>query len=929
MRYLISFLFLLFCSISFGQEMTVTGTVYDTTGVKPVLNATIMAIRIKDGVLLDFDHSDKDGKFEIGGFPLDTFSLVIDHPHFDEKTIYIFGNDDNQEINIPSIKMPEKSQEIEEVVIYAYKEPIYYKGDTLVYVADSFAVGENAVAEDLLKKLPGISVDKDGKITSQGQEITKVLVDGDEFFGDDPTIATKNLGADGIETVQVYEKENEDGIGGDDEKIKVLDLKLKEDAKKGYFGRVSGASDFAMTPDNNTGEVGTNPFYEGELLLNKFKGSQKISVFALGTNTPRSSFGFGDARKFGLDNEASGNWWDGGNTTNRSGVPQTMKAGLYYKDKLGKKDNLEVGFNYSFYDTKLDATSAKQSQYFLTDTTYITDDSSNVVTGTQSHRFNLDLQFQIDSLTKLRVKPSFQVDADLNDDYQVNKFFGSDMVQSLQTNIRNRENSDYFNTRGYVSLMRKFMKPKRELEVKYDWSYVTNTSDAFLNSQSNFLSSSTQTTVLQNTLNDYFTRSHYGELTYIEPLATFWKGQFEYLYENTYSNQTRNAYDFNYTLMSYADLNDLYSNDFSTDRQQNRAGIFAIYDKSKHRVKFGTRVRNIMIDNTNNLTGSVINQNITNILPRVEYQFKPSMSKRFRLTYETFSEAPSVNDLQPVLNNANPNRIQIGNPDLKPNYTHSFNAFFNTWQALTGKFFWTGLNASFIDNAFANSTSYDNFGRSISQTVNVDGNMNVTYFGGAGFPTLKSHLKIEPRLTASYNKYTNIIEESTGAVENVTRNYSVNPQLDFKFTFLNDSLEFELNNGFSYNNPVSSLSSNSNTPFSIQTYGYFFKWRLPKGFIVQTDGTYTINDQPGEGFYDTQYFVLNAEIGKNFLKTQNLNVALQGFDILNQNINAARVVSGNVVTDNRTTIISRYFLLKVTLRFNNRKTKEDDFQGMH
>ena len=196
---------------------------------------------------------------------------------------------------------------------------------------------EGAVVEDLLKKLPGLSVDKDGKITSQGEEIGKVLVDGDEFFGDDPTIATKNLGADGIEQVQVYEKENEDGIGGSDEKIKVLDLKLKDDAKKGYFGRITGASDFALTPIGDPAEIGTNPFYEGELLLNKFNGSQKISVFALGTNTPRSSFGWGDMQKFGLENETpSGNRWQPGASNNTSGVPQTLMAGVYFSDKIGK-----------------------------------------------------------------------------------------------------------------------------------------------------------------------------------------------------------------------------------------------------------------------------------------------------------------------------------------------------------------------------------------------------------------------------------------------------------------------------------------------------------------------------------------------------------------------------------------------------------------
>src|SRR5690606_27340206 len=215
---------LLLSVASYAQEMKISGTVQDTSGTKPLPGALAMAVRVKDSLLLGFTRTDKNGYFELKGIQMDTFSLVIAHPQFDDKTYFIFGNPENLEINIPSIRMPDKSQKIDEVIIYAYKDPIYYKGDTLVYVADSFKVGENAVVEDLLKKLPGIEVDKDGKIKSQGQEISKVLVDGDEFFGSDPTIATKNLGAKGVESVQIYEKENDDGTFGSDEKIQVLDL---------------------------------------------------------------------------------------------------------------------------------------------------------------------------------------------------------------------------------------------------------------------------------------------------------------------------------------------------------------------------------------------------------------------------------------------------------------------------------------------------------------------------------------------------------------------------------------------------------------------------------------------------------------------------------------------------------------------------------
>ena len=417
---------LLLGSVSYAQPMKVTGTIYDSTGVRVVPNAMIMAVRMKDSILLGFTRTDSRGEFELKGFEIDTFSLIIDHPGFDEKTYYMFGHADNFEINIPSVKMPMRAQEIEEVVIYANKNPIFYRGDTLVYVADSFKVHEGAVVEDLLKKLPGIDVDKDGKITSGGEEISQVLVDGDEFFGTDPTIATKNLGADGIDQVQVYEKENDDEIGGDDEMIQVLDLKLKDDAKKGYFGRVSGASDFALTSmvDGDKNYNINNSFYEGELLLNKFNGSQKISVFALGSNTPRSNFGWGDKSKFGLDNENSGaSRWGGDNTNNTNGIPQTFKTGVYFSDKIGKKEKTKIGFNYSYYNDILDANSASESQYYLTDTTYLSDDSIRNYTANESHRFNLNFESQLDSLTTLTIKPSLSMDYGNSESLEVSEFF--------------------------------------------------------------------------------------------------------------------------------------------------------------------------------------------------------------------------------------------------------------------------------------------------------------------------------------------------------------------------------------------------------------------------------------------------------------------------------------------------------------------------
>ena len=910
MRYII-FILLSFCCITSGftQSMKVTGTVYDTAGVQKLENVSVMAVRLKDSLLLKFTRTNSEGSFELTDFPPDTFNLIIEHPGLDPKSYFIFGNSENAEIEIPIIKLNPPSQQLDEVVIFANKSAIYFVGDTLRYVADSFNVAENAVVEDLLKKLPGIKVEDDGSITSQGQDIEQVLVDGDEFFGSDPTIATRNLGAKGIETVDVYEKDREGASIGDDDKMQVMDLKLKDDAKKGYFGKVSGASDFALFEDN--------AFYEGEFLYNNFNKKRKISVFALSSNTPKSNFGFGDAAKFGLDNERNGNWWDQGSSANTSGIPRTLKTGLYYSDKIGKTGKINV--NYSYYESQLNAVSRSQSSYFLSDTSYRTVDSVDLDERTQSHRINLAYKTKIDSLTTIEIKPSFRFDAATDSSSTRNNFFGQNNDQSLKTSIFNSNDSKGFSSESEFRVIRKFKKPKRELKAEYYLKTSDNETESTLENTSNYyLPLPSDSIIEQDKTNENQSLNQSGILTYTEPITKYIKLQVEYLYQNNKSTQEIFAKD---RLNNNVLIDDL-SNNFDNVRIQNRGTAILSYQNFKHTFQAGLGYRNIMIDNRNLITDSLITQNIDNLLPQFRYQFKPSQGTRLNIRYNTRSDQPSINDLQPVQDNSNPNAIQIGNPDLEPNYVHSININFNTWKALSGRYIWSGLRATYTDNAFANSTTYDDYGRTISQTRNVDGNISSSIFAGAGFPILNRKIEFEPNLVGTYMKYTNFIDGE----ENITKNSMISGGLDIQFTF--DSLEFSIGNNYSYTNPESSLSAFSNQPYSTQRYTARVEWRMKGGFKIKADANYSINKGRSQGF-DQNIFVINTELSKAFLKTENLILALNANDILNQNINLIREVNGNVITDNFTTIISRYFLMRLTYKFNNNNTKEDDFKGWH
>lgn len=278
-------IYFLLSSNLFAQELTIDGQIVDSTGNNGISNAFIMAVRVKDSILSTYTRSDKYGYFKLQKLPIDTLKLTIGHSKFEDRQLYILGNQTENYIKLPPIKLNTKSQEIEEVLVYANKSPMYYKGDTLVFVADSFKIKENAVVEDLLKKLPGVHVDGKGKITFQGKKIDHIYVDGDEFFGSDPTLATRNLSANSVQQVQVYEKK-EIGENGD-ETSQIVNLTLKAEAKKGYFGKSSIATD-------------GHKFYVADLLYNGFKNKTNLSGYLLLNNTPKSGFNWEDQYEYNL-----------------------------------------------------------------------------------------------------------------------------------------------------------------------------------------------------------------------------------------------------------------------------------------------------------------------------------------------------------------------------------------------------------------------------------------------------------------------------------------------------------------------------------------------------------------------------------------------------------------------------------------------------
>lgn len=869
-----------------------------------------MAIKLSDSTLVNFTRSDDNGFFKLKELPIDTYQVVISHSKFADQGYFIFGNSKNLDYDFGKIILQPKTLGLEEVTIFAFRDPIYYKGDTLIYTADSFKVKANATVEDLLKKLPGLKVDKDGKITSQGKKVDKVLVDGDEFFGSDPTVATKNLSASSIESVQVYDKKTDDQANSTtgEETQKILNLKLKDEAKKGYFGKISGASDFQK-------------FYEGELLTNYFKKKLKVSVFGLGSNTPRSSFGWGDMYKYGLNNEFGMNENEDGDmffynsSDNTQGIPQTLKTGLYYTDKISK--NTKLNFNYTYNNNQLNAKTSTNSQYFLTDTSYSTANETKSLQRNEGHSINFGIDQKIDSLTDLYFKSTIKFTNSNSYNLNETNFISEDYIKTRNTIIDNTSKANGYDVSNSLKLIRRFKKKDRFVTISYNNNLAKNEGLGYLKTDNQFFSATTQSisSINQKKSNLNNSQIHSIGFVYLEPLTK--KIKLETSYDYQYLNGKQDKKALNNIGGEYTEIDSVLTNNFINTKHTNRGGLKLIYEVKKLRFSIGSKARNVIVKNNNIFKNQIVDQNYTNILPFSTFRYKFSDNKSADLTYKTSSQNPTINQLQPIVDNTNPNFISVGNPKLLPTFSHEFSLNYNSWKSISGSYTWLGANYNFTNNDITTSTYYDSIGRTISQNINVNGSYYGQVYFGTSKPFFSKKLQIEPNASASYNSSKSLINNEL----NITKDLRSNLSLEFSFNF--EKVTASISGRGDYNYAYSTLNSTNTTPYTSQGIEGDVNIKLPKKIVFETNGNYTINAKRTNG-YNINYFVWNASIEKTFFKSDNFILGVYAYDMLNQNISVNRSITSNIITDTKTNIISRYFLLKATFKFNSNKTKEEE-----
>ncbi|MBF9140664.1 outer membrane beta-barrel family protein [Hymenobacter properus] len=897
---------------------SISGTLADSATGKPLREASVSLTLARDSSYVTFGITDGDGRFVLRSVALGRYVVQVSALGYRTRRVPVAVTAAAPAPFLGTLRLGALSQKLSEVVVTQERAPVSVSGDTIAFNANSFKTQPNAAVESLLKKLPGVEVDRDGSIRAQGQAVNRVLVDGKPFFGDDPKMATKNLPADIIDKVQLYDQQSDQSSfsGIDDgNRQKTLNLVTKRDKRKGYFGTEAAG-------------VGTDSRYQARLGLNRFNNGRQISALAQANNVNQQGFadeGGPAAASFG---PAAGGPSGGGavirmggggrqnalgsNNTQPTSITESGAVGLNYRDAWGKRAEVATSYLASRATVTTDQQLRRENVAGLTGTEtgppLVTDQSLFNRSTTSSHRFNMRLDYVLDSLTSLRFTPYawWQGNDLARQNSQQSSLGGRVLNQGLNGYTATTTNP---NAGGNFLLMRRFGKPGRSFSANLKSTLSDQDATAFNQATNTFFDAGGVPTVQR--LNQRIeqatpTRSNVLSLSYVEPLSLRTKLETHYAFNDSRNDGRRLTTDFNEATQQYDLLNPALSNEFTSRFQANRAGLTLQKKRLRYTVGLGLdaqqadlRVRNLSADTT-------VDRRFTSLLPNALFTYNGSRSRSLRLNYRTRLNAPTAAQLQPVRDNSNPLSIQAGNPNLRPEYVQTLTANFSQFNASTNRSVFAVLSASRVDDRIVSATTFNTRGVQITRPVNADGFYSVNGFFSLGQRLSKRKINLSLSTNSSFVKSPSLVN----GVLNTSRTWSLGQGASANSAF-NEQLEFGFSANITYQNARYSLLPNQNTDYLTQTLTADIFYQLPARFVLTSDVWLNNNTGRAAG-YNQRLVLWNLGLARQFFANKQGELKLQAYDVLNQNRSVVRNTTETYVEDVRSRILQRYFLLSFT-----------------
>ncbi|RYE30986.1 MAG: TonB-dependent receptor [Sphingobacteriaceae bacterium] len=896
----------------------IKGSVADTVANAKLRNTSVVVLNAKDSTLRKFTRAAEDGTFNISNLNKGKFILLVSYPNYADYVENFTLDSVHKEHDFKRISMLLKARLLAGVIVKGTRAAIKIKGDTTEFDAGSFKVQPNAKVEDLLKQLPGIQVDKDGKITAQGQTVNKVLVDGEEFFGDDPTLVTKNIRSDMVDKVQLYDKASDQAAftGVDDgKKTKTINIKLKEDKKNGYFGKADLGG-------------GTNGFYQEQLLFNKFWGKKKLSAYGTLANTGKTGLGWQDSNKYG----ASGNtevtddggiiFYSSGNDEldsfdgryNGQGIPTAKTGGLHFDSKFNSdKESINTNYKVGYLDVKGNRNSLTQNSL----PTGLIKSNTNQDFDNAIFRQKLDAAYTIklDTTSTLKVTIDGTIKSSkTRNNYLATSLRGNDTLLNRNNRILTNDGDEsIFNASVFYT--KKFKKKGRTFSANFTQALNQNDTKGYLISEIDYYNNLGRPDSMQR-INQYKTTSiksnvFTSNFTFSEPLSktVTLTGNYRLILNN--SSVDRISY--NQSSVGEYNLVDMtLSNNYKLNQLSNQGGAFFNYKKAKTTFNFGTKIADVKFDQTNLYNNIVLNRHFLNYNPSANYQYRFSAQRSIRVGYYGNTSQPSIDQIQPVRVNTDPLNITIGNPELKPSFTNGLNANYNSYKILTDQYIYVSGSYYTTSNAIIGNSMTDSAGKSTYRFTNLNGKQTANFYMYGGFNKKITKLDVSIGLNVDANG--NTYYSYTNNVLNKTQSYTFNPGASI-YKYKEKKYNMSLTAGPTFTRSQSSLQTINNNSTGFNANGNFRVY-LPKKFQINTDGNYQYQGKSASFNQDFQRFIVNANLTKAFFKDEGLKLAVTVNDLLNQNVGFNRSATSTLLTQSTYTTIRRYFMFSIVYDFS-------------
>lgn len=896
----------------------VKGSVLDTASGTALKNASITLLNSKDSTLVKFTRADSKGDFSLNTLKEGNFILLLTYPDFADYVETFSLSAAKPEKDFGKLKMILKARLLEEVIVKGTAAQMTIKGDTTEFNAAAFNIEANSKVEDLLKQLPGIQVDKDGKITAHGQAVNKVLVDGEEFFGDDPTLVTKNIRGDMVDKVQLYDKKSDQATftGIDDgERTKTINIKLKEDKKQGYFGKLDGGA-------------GNDEFNQGQAMINVFKGKRKFSAYGTFGNTGKTGLGWQDNNKYGTSNiqvveggiMISGGQDSGLDSYNGKydgeGIPLVRSGGLHYDSKWNE-DKYSINMNYK--TGSINVTGDKNSLNQNNLPTGIINSNTDQAVDNFMFRQKLDGTFlvKLDTTSELKITVEGTLkNTESNNNYLTSGFRGNGTsINKSKRALSNNGDQKIFNASALWT--KKLKKKGRTLSLTLGHQFDEDDANGFLNSENSFYNTlgivDSIRFIDQYKTNLTKSSGFNSNLAYTEPLSKTFSVILNYGLNLGTSIAERESYNKSGT-GKYDLLDKEFSNDYELNQTANQAGAVFNYRKNKNVVNFGTRLSTVDFKQTDRYTGKVYQRDFLNWLPQASFRHNISKQKFVDLRFTGNTIQPSFNQIQPLKVNTDPLNIILGNPDLKPSFQSGFNFMYYSYKVLSDQSMYFRLNYSTTYHAIVNNTTTDAAGKSTFQSVNlVDKNpANLSFNGNYGQKVSGTDFRYGININTNTNSYFNRIN----TVLNETHSNSYSAEL-YAQRYKQKKIDLYFSVGPEYITNVSSLQKQINNNGWGANSWFELALYLPNKFKILSNANYKYQEKTQSFTQDFNRLIWNTTLTKSIMKEESLKLSITGNDLLNQNTGFNRMATSNMISQSNFTTIKRFFMLSLSYDMNH------------